>query len=160
MQKALTGRRVFLWLAGFFAIVLVANGLLAYFAIATFSGTVGSNPYRQGRAYDDEIARADAQSRLQWNATIEHQLVGDGQLDLRFRPTGSKGEAISGLAVEALFNRPAQAALDRRIELSETETGLYRGTLALPEQGVWLLELNASRGDKRLYRTRNRIFVK
>jgi len=160
MQKALTGRHVFLLLAGFFAVVLVANGMLAYFAINTFSGAVGNNPYRQGRVYDNEIARAEAQSRRNWTATIEHQMADDGLLDLRFTPAGPNGETLSGLTVEALFNRPTQSAWDRRIELTEIETGLYRGTLALPQQGVWMLELNASRGDERLYRTRNRIFVK
>ena len=87
-------------------------------------------------------------------------MVGGGRLALRFVPAGPNGETLSGLTVEALFNRPTQAAWDRRIELTETETGLYRGTLALPQPGVWLLELNASRGGDRLYRTRNRIFAK
>jgi nitrogen fixation protein FixH len=160
MQKALTGRHVFLLLASFFAVVLIANGLMAYFAISTFSGTVGKNPYRQGRVYDDEIARAEAQDRRNWTATIEHQMIGDGRLDLRFTPAGPNGEMLSGLTVEALFNRPTQAAWDRRVKLTETESGLYQGTLALPHQGVWMLELNASRGDERLYRTRNRIVVK
>ena len=160
LKGPLTGRHVLSLMVGFFAIVLLANGLLAYYAVTTFSGTVAGSPYRQGRAYDDEIARATAQTKLNWQATIEHRIAGDGRVELRFVPKDADGGAISGLTVAAMFNRPAQAEFDRAITLRETETGLYRGLLELPGRGVWLVELDASRGKQRVYRSRNRIFVK
>ena len=160
MKGPLTGRHVLFVLLACFGVVLLANGMLAYYAVSTFSGTVAGSPYRKGQDYNEEIARASAQAQRNWRATIEHRTAGDGRVELRFQPRDADGGAISGLTVAAVFNRPAQAELDRALTLQETESGLYRGLLELPGKGVWLIELDASRGPERLYRSRNRIFVK
>ena len=60
--KPLTGRGVLIWLAGFFGVMIVANGIFLYFAITTFSGLDDASSYRAGRNYSGELAAAAAQA--------------------------------------------------------------------------------------------------
>ena len=49
-------------LIAFFGIMLIANGIFVYFAVATFSGGDTSNAYRKGLNYNDTLAAAELQS--------------------------------------------------------------------------------------------------
>ena len=57
--NGIQGRHVLAGLAGFFGLMLLANAVFVYFAVATFSGGDTSKPYQKGLHYNQTIA-ADA----------------------------------------------------------------------------------------------------
>ena len=156
----LTGRRVLIWFLGFFAVLFAVNGAMIYFAICTFSGLDVSDAYRRGRSYDAEITAAAAQNARAWTVDLSHQAAGEGGIELKMTAKDASGQSISGLRVEALFKRPTLAALDRGFPLREVQPGLYRQAVRLPRPGQWILELNAYRGQTRVYRRQDRVTVR
>ena len=64
LANGIEGRHVLMGLIAFFGVMLLANGIFVYFAVATFSGGDTSNAYRKGLNYNDTLAAAELQTRL------------------------------------------------------------------------------------------------
>jgi nitrogen fixation protein FixH len=156
----MTGRHVLIWFLGFFVVVFTANGIMTYLAISTFSGLDVPDPYARGRSYGDEISAAAAQNKRAWNVGLSHRLATNGELELVVTAKDASGQSIAGLRVEALIRRPTRAVHDTNLRLREIGSGLYRESVRLPQSGQWLLEINAFRGQTRVYRTKHRIAIK
>lgn len=159
MRGEIKGKHVLAAMLGFFGIILVVNGIFTYFALSTFTGLSKDDAYRRGRAYNQTIEAAARQQALGWNVQAEHRFTADGAFELIVRPRDKNGAPLTGLRIEAYMARPTQADLDRSISVTETEAGLYRGTVDLPSKGQWDLELRASRGPGTDFVSQNRIVV-
>jgi len=157
MSPRLTGWGVLAIICAFFFVIFVANGALIYFALHTLHGSELENPYDESQAYNGEIAEARAQAERGWTATVRTQAQGEGEritVDFRDRT----GAPIEGLKVTARFQHPFDAARDRQTTLASD--GLdYDGVATPIATGRWILVIEASRGDKRLFRTENRLAV-
>jgi len=153
----LTGWGVLAIICAFFFVVFVANGALIYFALHTLHGSELDNPYDESQAYNGEIAEARAQAERGWTATVGTRGQGDGEritVDFRDR----NGAPIEGLKVTARFEHPFDAAQDRQTTLASE--GLHYEGVATPiASGRWILVIEANRGDKRLFRSENRLAV-
>ena len=131
----LTGWHVLLGLVAFFGVMLLANGIFVYYALATFGGGDNSDPYRKGLHYNDTLAEAAAQDARGWHIELSYDR-GAGQLTLRLRD--KVGRALRGLAIASTLGRPASDKEDMALKLVESEPGVYSGNAPLGS-GQWVV---------------------
>jgi nitrogen fixation protein FixH len=153
----LKGRHVLLGLVAFFGVMLIANGIFLYYALATFGGGDTSDPYRKGLHYNDTLAEAAEQDTRGWRIALSYDR-GTGQLSLFLRDKA--GRALRGLAVASTLGRPATDKEDTALKLIESEPGVYSGRARLAD-GQWLVtatvEDPAAPGAP--YRLKQRLFI-
>jgi nitrogen fixation protein FixH len=160
--RALSGRRVLLYLIGFFAVIFAVNGIMIYKAESTFGGLDTDDAYRKGIAYNERVAAAAAQAKLGWRDELGY--VPATQL-LRVTLTDASGQAVSGLDVTAQVQRPATTRFDQRLMLEQTGPGSYEVDAAGLDPGWWTVDLSAqrkapNRQDPTLYESRRRVWIK
>lgn len=153
----LTGRHVVVVLFTFFGIVFSVNGYFLYAALSTHTGVVSIEPYRKGLAYNARIAADERQRRLGWLTDINVPSNGTITVSLR----DHAGLPIVGQQVSAAVGRPSTERFDRRLDLRETEPGLYVAEAAALQPGSWLalIEVRAAHGDDPIYRLRRRLWL-
>ena len=151
------GRHVLMGLIVFFGVMFVANGLLVYYAIGTFSGGDRPDPYRSGLRYNETIEAAARQEALGWRTEIAYDDE-SGRLSLRF--LDKTEEPVVGLKLGALIGRPATDLEDRAVDFEEISLGVYATDVDLAP-GLWVISLTsrvAEGGDPK-YRLKRRLFV-
>jgi nitrogen fixation protein FixH len=153
----LTGLAFLAILLGTFAVVASVNGTMVYYALSTFRGEVDPHPYEHGLAYNKDITAAEAQDALHWHVSAD--VTGRSStrtVEAIFRD--STNQPLTGLTVTASLEFATDMTRDRHVTLTETTSGIYRGTLAVPA-GQWDLVINGKRGAKQMFRSRNRIAI-
>lgn len=143
MPAQFTGRHMLLVMLGFFGTVIGANLALAYFASATFGGTVVDNSYVASQHFNDWLQAGRAQAALQWTTRIERDV--DDHLLLSLADPGG---AIEGAEVRAVLHHPLGERHDTAVAFTPLGGGRYR-TQAVVAQGRWQLKGVISRGDTR-----------
>ena len=127
--REITGRTVLLSLVAFFGVVFAVNGVFFWFASDSWTGLSTEDAYRKGIAFNDQLARADAQKRLGWTAETDYASAGPGAaatwptLPRRRRANGtsalkSAARARSRISSRRAYGRssdpPAQRGQPRR----------------------------------------------
>ncbi|WP_417692566.1 FixH family protein [Roseibium sp.] len=158
--KLLTGRRVLFWIIGFFAVIFSANGVFVYLALHSFPGVVVESSYKAGQAYNQELADARAQAERGWQVSASLTRVGGDAAMLRIEPKDYEGHVLAGLDFIAIMEHPAHKGDDVSLALSEVQSGVYQASATGVAGGNWELVLEARRGDQRLFRSENRLFLK
>lgn len=155
--RSLTGRHVLIGLVIFFGVMFVANGLLVYYALSTFSGGDRPNPYRSGLNYNETIAEAEQQAVLGWSAKA-HYDEGASRLTLHFND--SDAVPVTGLLLSGTLIRPAEDSDDRAVTFREWREGVYVSDVAL-RPGNWVLSVESSKqeGGSPVYRLKKRLIV-
>jgi nitrogen fixation protein FixH len=157
--KPLTGRTVLFCLIAFFGVVFGANAVMIKLAIDTLPGTEVDSAYKASLAYNAEIRAADIQAGRAWSVVGRIERRADGQAIVRVEARDAAKVPLSGLAFSVRMSRPADQRGDRVAPLSEHEAGLYRGQIFDLAAGQWDVVLEASRGDERLFLSRNRMIL-
>lgn len=150
------GRHVLAALVAFFGVMVLANAIFVYFAVATFSGGDTSKPYQKGLNYNRTIQADAAQAERNWQTEIDYQA---GTLTLRF--ADRTGVPVTGLDVAAELARPVTDKDDRRVTLQEVSEGRYEAGVALP-QGLWVISVaSRQKGEPwdDAYRLKRRLYV-
>ena len=124
-------------------IVIAVNGVLAYFAVGTWTGLQSDNHYRRGLEYNKYLEAAEKQKALGWTAAVK--LGADKVLSVRM--TGPDGAALAGLDVLAVFERPTSSGHDFDVELAEKAPGLYTVVVNPPLPGQWDVRIVANSTD-------------
>jgi len=156
--KKFTGKKALLWLVGFFLVVFIVNGLMAYFALGTWGGLDTSDAYRKGIHYNEQIAAAEAQKKSGWKIRLSHS------------PTALRGDRIDVAVVwpdqdlppariAARISRAVTNAHDQEIILSKSADNIYTAPVMLPEAGQWNVTILVSRPDGPIYQHRQKIFI-
>lgn len=155
--NGIEGRHVLMGLVVFFGVMFVANGLLVYYALGTFSGGDRPDPYRSGLNYNETIAAAERQASLGWQTSAAYD-AGAERLTLRFVDKGAV--PVTGLMLEATLTRPATNRDDRTVRFEEIAPGVYASDVTL-DAGRWVLSVAASarEGGRPLHRLKQRLFV-
>ena len=138
-QRRFTGWHMSGVLVAMFATIIAVNVVMAYFAIATFGGTVVDSSYVATRNYNSWLAEARGQEALGWRVTATL----DPHRRVRITAVTSKGP-IDG-AVSAVANHPLGRARDRDIGFMRTGDGQYVATRPLPA-GRWKLKITITSG--------------
>jgi nitrogen fixation protein FixH len=158
LAEGLKGRHVLMALVAFFGVMLIANGLFVYFAVATFSGGDTSNPYRKGLDYNETLAAAERLAARGWQSEIGYD-TRVGRLSLRVRDRTAA--PVTGLNIEAGLSRPATEKDDRAVGLTEVEPGVYAAEIKLAP-GSWVISIapsEVSDTSEPVYRLKHRLFI-
>jgi len=158
LADGLKGRHVLMALVAFFGVMLVANGIFVYFAVATFSGGDTSNAYRKGLNYNETLAAAERLAARGWQSQIAYDDRA-GRLSVSVRDR--EEVPVTGLSIEAALSRPATAQEDQAVGLIEAEPGVYAAEIKLAP-GLWVISVaptEASDASEPVYRLKHRLFV-
>jgi nitrogen fixation protein FixH len=149
---------VLICLVAFFAVVAGINAVMVRAAVSTFGGVETGNAYQAGLAFAKEIAAAQAQDSLHWQ--VKAQVTAEAAataVDIAARD--ALGRPLAGLRAAARLVHPADKRSDHIVDLQEIEPGTFRGR-AEKVAGQWDLVLELSRGETRMFRSKNRFFLR
>ncbi len=157
-SRPVTGRMVLVCLIGFFAVVAGINAVMAWLAVSTFGGVETANAYQAGLAFAREIAAVEAQDALHWHVTGRVSSdAGATRVEVIARDRDAR--PLSGLGATARLVHPTDRRADQIVPLEERAPGSFRG-MAPPVTGQWSLDIELARDGIRLFRSRNRVFVR
>src|SRR6266567_1365889 len=154
--KEVTGRMVLICLVAFFAVVGAVNAVMIGAAVSTFAGLESESPYQAGRAFDREIAAAQAQQALHWQ--VEAKVAGSdgGATRIEISVRDANGGPIMGLGATATLVHPTDRRRDRGLVMTEDAPGRFSGMTAAAI-GQWDVIIDLSRDGARLFRSKNRV---
>lgn len=131
-----TTARKSLWIpwtfVGFFGVVFVANAIMIWLALSTFTGLDRDEPYVRGIGYNDVLAEERRHEALGWTAAVEAdaERLAVEMADRLQRP-------VTGAVVYAEITRPVDAALDFAADLAAAGDGRYAAAIDWPAPGRW-----------------------
>jgi nitrogen fixation protein FixH len=134
---------------GAFGVVILANAVLAVFAVETFSGLAVPNSYVASQDFD---RRRTAQLALGWDVGLDYS---EGVLALTLKDAGDRTVRPAELSVSV--GRPTEARDDRTLELQSTLDGVAAPIVLAP--GNWRVEILATAEDGTLFQQSRKIFV-
>lgn len=141
-------------IAAFFMCFVLLLLSFVWIAFAHKSGEVTEHAYDKGLAYNQVIAKAEAQEKLGWTAAIE---ADDNSVRLILKD--NENNAISDAAVEAWLVRPTEALLDRQFTLKPDGNGIYASPVNWPAKGLWEIHVTARVGNRQ-YQAEKRMTVR
>jgi nitrogen fixation protein FixH len=97
--------------------------------------------YEKGLAYNDTLAKANAQTELGWQSEVTYE-----RGRLTFNLKDRSGKPIEGVTAKAWFVHPGNPKDDRSFDLSEDGSGVYFADAPLPTQGMWTIHVTAEKG--------------
>lgn len=150
-SKPLTGRKVFLFTAAAFGVVIAVNLVMAFKAVGTFPGLEVRNGYVASQSFDAQRA---AQEALGWTTALAYGDDGVLRLDI----TGPDGRPVQPATLQAAIGRPTTTRDDRDIAFAYSG-GAFTATEALAP-GNWNLVIDASAADGTRFRQRLVLHVK
>jgi len=149
-----------------FVVVIAVNGVMINFAIGSFSGLETEHPYERGLGYNDTLAAARAQDEMGWQVAYDAVPAGaaapEGHpIALEARFLDRDGNALTGLEVRALLQRPAAEGHDMELPLAERGGGRYVARTDLPLPGQWDLRIvaTATGSDRASWQSSRRILL-
>jgi nitrogen fixation protein FixH len=156
--REVTGRTVLICLVAFFVTVAGVNAIMIRAAVSTFGGVETESAYQAGLAFAKETAAVAAQDALHWQvrARVSEEA---GATVVEVVATDAAGRPLAGLEASARLVHPTDKRADRVIDLSEDAPGRFRGH-GEPGVGQWALVIELSREGVRMFRSRNRVFLR
>jgi len=150
-----------IFVAGF-CVVFPVNGLMAYFAVSTWTGLETKDYFNQGKSYNDVLEQRAQQDALGWkvNFGFENVPIADKpRADVfRLHFTDKNGRNIDGLNISAIAKRPTQEGFDQELVFTSRGNGVYVANASLALPGLWELRYTAERGDD-IFKMRSRIQI-
>lgn len=143
---------------GGFAVVLIANLTLVFFATKSWTGLETREYYAKGINYNDTLAEARAQDALGWKSFVTVEGGRDGQVVLAVKLEDDGGKPLNGARVSATFVRPAHSGIDVDVGLSAVGPGSYRANAVLARAGLWDVAVTVVR-DGRYFETTERVVI-
>ena len=158
-RQHITGWMVLGFMLAFFAIIIGVNVFMARAAISTFGGVETASSYHAGKMFERDVAMAKAQDAQHWQVDASVSRAADGTMLLDITARDEAGAPVSGLTAAAQFERPTDRRLDRTVAVRSSGPGHFVGGGDLAA-GQWDLIIELSRQDERLFRSKNRVFLK
>jgi nitrogen fixation protein FixH len=153
-----TTARKSLWIpwtfVGFFGVVFVANAIMIWLALTTFTGLDRDEPYVRGTDYNAVLAEERRQEALGWTAAVEADTE-----RLAVALADRLEQPLTGAVVHADVTRPVNAALDFTAELAPTADGRYATAIDWPAPGRWDVLVTVER-DGRVFQHHRRLVVR
>ena len=131
------GKRVLLYFVMFFGVIIVVNAVFIYSALNSFTGVVTENPYEKGLAYNETLAKAKEQPKMNDRVSYNNGI-------LQWNLVDNENIAIDTATVTASLVRPVQDGYDFDTTLKNAGNGEYKATLDLPLKGLWQAHLKAT----------------
>jgi len=117
---------------------------------SVFPGVVARDYQKKESLYNQYLEQVKRQEQRGWQLSkgwLQQPVAGQTAV-FQVRVTERDGAAVEFAQVSGVFQRPSDSRLDQPFEMQETEPGLYRAQIALPEPGLWQLVLEVRRGEQ------------
>ncbi len=160
MSRPVTGKTVLAWFIGFFLVIFTANAVFIWLALTSWTGVESDSPYQVSQTYQEELEAARRQADLGWTIEVDADRPGGDVTLVRMKALDQNAAPLVGYTVNAALARPTRSAEDHQLVLTEAQPGLYTGTLPNVAAGQWNLILELYRGDSRVFRSKNRVYLK
>jgi nitrogen fixation protein FixH len=144
---------------GGFAVVLLVNFTMAYFASSTFSGLSTERPYEKGLAYNKTLDAARRQEEMGWTVEADVDPAANHGVHVTIRYTDRSNRPVEGLTVRARLVRPTTKGHDREVALAPVGPGAYATLQEMPLPGVWDMTVVATGAGDVTYELARRILV-
>jgi nitrogen fixation protein FixH len=158
VPREVSGRMVLICLVAFFVVVAGVNAVMIGAAVMTFGGVETANSYQAGLAFGREIAAVAAQDARYWQVRAKVTAVADETL-IEIFATDADGRPLAHLDATALLAHPADRRADHNVPLTEVAPGRHQGRTGAII-GQWALVIELSRNGERVFRSRNRVFLR
>jgi nitrogen fixation protein FixH len=149
---------VLICFVAFFAVVAGVNAIMIRAAVSTFGGVDTANAYQAGLAFAHEIAAVEAQDARHWDVRA-HVATEAGTTTLEVVAVDAAGVPLRDLEATAFLVHPTDKRADHVVALDETAPGRFKGRTD-ELVGQWALVIELSRDGTRLFRSRNRVFMR
>lgn len=137
-----TGKHMALVMVAFFAVVVGVNGLLARFAVSTFSGVVVENSYVASQGFNRLLGAAKADRALGWKLDLARGSDGT----VRFTLSDAGGAPLRGAEVRAQADHPLGTKVPSvMLTPQEIAPGVYAAPLA---DGRWHVAVEVRSGGQ------------
>ena len=146
-MRQLTGRHVLFALIGFFGVIIAVNMVMVVLALESWTGLSDQQSYRKGLAYNETLARAEAQAALGWRSTVSVAAAADGTHRVGLALVDAAGAPLVGQEVSLRLIRPVGEYPPVETALAEDGAGLYAAEVRLPMAGNWQAEFRVRRDD-------------
>jgi nitrogen fixation protein FixH len=157
--REFTGWMVLGMMIAFFAVVFGVNAFMAHKALSTFGGVEIESSYQAGRMFERDVAMAKAQDAQRWQVDAKVSAAADGAALLDITARDASGTQLTGMTATALFARPTDRRLDRAVTVSEDAPGHFHGSADIAA-GQWDLVIELSCQGERVFRSKNRVFIR
>ncbi len=147
--KVLTGRRVFLYFAMFFGVMLAANLTLLFSALGSFPGLEVKNSYVASQVFNEN---ARAQSALGWAPSIAYE---NGVIQIGF--TDEAGAPVFPNNLVVVVGRPTHDRDDQNLELIANDKGYSSRTS--DEPGSWRVYIDADADNGTHFSSRMEMYI-
>ena len=117
---------------------------------SVFPGVVARDYQKKESLYNQYLDQVELQEQRGWQLSkgwLQPPAAGEAAV-FQVQVTERDGAAVQFAQVSGVFQRPADSRLDQAFDMQETEPGLYRVQIALPEPGLWRLVLQVRRGGQ------------
>ncbi len=158
--KKITGKTVLVWLFGFFGVIFAANAVFLYLAFGSFPGVVVDSSYKAGQSYNQEIAAAKAQEKLNWQISSEFMRTTGSGGQLIVTAADADNNPLYGINLSATLKHPAHDKADVELVLKADGGGRYTAEIEDLAAGNWNLILEIDQDGARKFKSENRVFVK
>ena len=132
-QDTFSDKLIPYYFAAFFVGLAILFAWFTHLARSSYTGVATDQAYERGIAYNDTIARANAQEALGWDGSI----VVQGANDITLKLTDADGHAVTDAHAVLWLFRPVQRRFDMHIEMQESSSGTYSAQFDLPQPGLW-----------------------
>jgi nitrogen fixation protein FixH len=149
---------VIFWIALVIA-VLGVNGVMVYLAIATNPGLVVQDYYERGQHYERTLLSKKAHDPG-WvlRTDLPKDIRAGKPTDIRLQLVDNAGRPVTPDRVRLFVYRPADAARDFSVPMTEVGLGRYAAEVSFPLVGVWDT-LAAARNGEDEYQVGQRVEV-
>ncbi len=135
---------------GFFMVVILANGIMAFFAFSTWTGLSTDGAYQKGLAYNRTLETRTRQAALGWHVAVALEPGAAGNAALTAVLKDRSGAPLWADSVVATLTRPTHEGHDLAFPLDDKGEGRFTAEVGLALPGVWDLTLTVVRGKDRL----------
>ena len=135
------------YFVAFFLVVLIANLILIYIALSSWTGLETKNHYVKGLKYNEALEGAAAQEKLGWSTRISLDLERGLEGTVSVTVTDKNGNTLSGATVLLKVIRPTHHGYDQDLILAEYAPGRYQTQVVFPLSGNWDLKQVISHGE-------------
>ena len=135
--RKLNGYHVSAMMIAFFAVIIMANFTMAWFASQSWTGLVVKNSYVASQQYNEKIKAAKMQQSQGWKLDFEF-----ADTTVSFRLTDKNAQPLIFENLIAIIARPVSQINDSKIVLAHMGGGLYQGQIPL-SSGQWSFQLDS-----------------
>lgn len=152
-RSAFTGRHMLAIMIAFFGTIIIANGLMAYFADSSWSGILAKNTYVASQDFNLKAAQARDWARQ----GFQGEVAIDGK-SIHYQLDGPADVIRDIKAVKAIFHRPVGDKHDFVLTLAGSGDEGFRAVHDFPS-GPWIVDLAAISGDRTVFHQAVRVIV-